>query len=706
MAGKRDLRRLFEPRSVAMIGASEKSLFSHLAAQCLAAVRFEGPVFAVNPGANNAHGFPGFTSCKAIGQLIDAAYVAVPARFVIEAVEEAAEAGIRNFVVVSSGFGEVGGGAAEAQAALGRFCALKGINMLGPNGLGYFNLLDRTALGALTVSELPDPGAIAIVSASGAVASQMLRFCKRQAVGVSHAIALGNEADVSSADILSYLVDHPRVRAIAMFQEAVKDPEGLAIAAAAARNGTKPIVVLKAGSSERAGAVAAAHTGALVGDDSKFNAFCDKFGLLRVRNLEDLIVTAATIAETGPLTRPGVGFVSTSGGACEIIADIADECGLDVPEFSPPVHAVLLEKISAGGMGQSVNNPLDLTGAVARDPSLWESVMDQVIGDPRIGVAVAHMDPPSQWGSSPVTASVFRHIACTMRRNGKQALMMATYAAAMEESDHAFKIDAGVGFILPSIATGIPALVNAARWTENLSRGEVNWSIEPPTRLSEQDRPKGEFATLRFLEQWQVPTIPQTLCLTAQEAQRAAERIDGPVAMKIAAPEILHKTDVGGVLLNVQGVEAIEHGFSTIMQAVRGAVPGVHPEGVLISPMRGRGIELLVAVTHDVDWGYALTLGFGGTLVEVLSDSTVLLLPAGHVDIVRHLSRLRGARLFAGVRGDAAIDVEELARVIHRISDAAVGLGPSLDTLEINPLLVTSESIEALDALIIWKQPA
>lgn len=458
-----DLRGLFAPRSIAIIGASDRNVFSALAASCLKAVDYQGQVFGVNREGKVAHGYPGYTSCVAIGQPVDCAYIGVPSAAVIPAIAEAAQAGIRNFVVVSGGFAETGAAGLEAQAELQALARREGLNILGPNCLGYFNLVARTSVGALTATDLPRPGSVALISASGAMASQVLRFCERQGIGISHAIATGNEAVLGAAEILAYLVEDPDVRAIGLFLEEIRNPDLFAQAAEAARRARKPIVVLKVGASPCAAKVASAHTGAVTGDDAAFDALCDRLAMIRVRGFEELAVTAALIAATGPLSGKGAAFISMSGGACELVADLAGAAGLDLPDFSPATRAKLEALIAAGGLAQ-VHNPLDLTGAVARDTATWGKILDAIAED-GFGAIIAQTEQPSEWERTPTIEAVMADIATGLRRHAPRALMMGTIGVPLKDYDRDFLRDAGGGLIVPGASVGVPALANALRWS-------------------------------------------------------------------------------------------------------------------------------------------------------------------------------------------------------------------------------------------------
>jgi acyl-CoA synthetase (NDP forming) len=465
---KRDLTGLLNPRSIAVIGASERNVFSVMLASNLRAVGYQGKVFAVNREAKPAHGFPGYKSCAEIGEPVDAAYVGLPSASVIPAIEDAAACGIRNFVVVAGGFAETGEAGAEAQQALRAVADRLGLNILGPNCLGHINFSDSSAVGALTVEASCPVGGLALVSASGALVSQMVRFAERQNIGLSHVIASGNEAVVGAGELIEHLVGDPKVKAIGLFLEEIRNPEAFVAAAKAARAAKKAIVVVKVGQSEIAKTVAKAHTGAHTGDDAAFDALCEEHALVRVDTLEDLVITGALLAERGVLPAKGAAFISMSGGACELVADAAAREGLELPAFAPAVYERLHELVAGGGLA-SVNNPLDLTGAVARNTELWEDIYDTIAEDERIGVIVALTDQPSQWERTETIEKVFASIARAQAKHGKRSLFVNSFTSFFSDYDRQFQEDAQLGLIMPSIGSGVTAIAKALWWARKVA---------------------------------------------------------------------------------------------------------------------------------------------------------------------------------------------------------------------------------------------
>lgn len=690
------LHQLIAPKSVVLVGASERNHFAVLAMNAIDKVGFEGELYLVNRKGAAAFGRPAATSCREIGEDIDTAYLCLPAEAALAAAEDAIEAGIRNLVIVSAGFAEIGGQGAELEQQLKQLCAPSGTRVLGPNCLGFRNHLAKVALGSIPFPEQRVPGTIAVVSVSGSLATQAIRYGVQQGIGITHTIATGNEMNISIADLVDYLVDIPEVRAIALFIESIRDPEQFARAAQRAHAARKPIVAIKAGASETTAAIASAHTGAAVGDDRVFDTVCDRLAIVRVKTIEELINTAATLAATGPIERPGAAFISISGGVCEIASDCADDLGVSFPQFSAETRGKLAGRISE--LGQMLN-PMDLTGIAIREESMWQTIPEVVARDPQIGLTLLNWDVP-QFAEPPM-ANTLRIIGECIASSSEQMLMIDNLARPVNDHGLAYMQQYGMAYTLPGLAEGLSAVGKLAWWSERVKRDfqPLDFSQASPPKV----KPENEKRALEHLAAHNVPVIPQLLAQSAEEAATHAQSIGGPVALKVLSPDITHKTEAGGVKLDAQGGVAAARAYDAIMKSVRSHSPHAHIAGVLIAPMRSGGLELLVGVARDPVWGPVLAVGLGGVWTEALGDTALCLLPASPDQIVRALQTLRAASLFDGYRGSEPVDIAELSAIIARIGDAALALGPELAALEVNPLHVRGNHIEALDALAVWK---
>jgi acetate---CoA ligase (ADP-forming) len=694
------LDQLFRPRSIALIGGSDRNPYSHLMHQNLTGLNYSGSVYVVNKRGAPAHGYAAVSSCKAIEEQVDAAILLVPVEATMDVVEDAVEAKIRNLVIISSGFEEVGAEGRLRQQKLAAFCREHGVNVLGPNALGYRNMVDGVALGCIPYAPQPMKGSVAVISASGSVAFYAAQCGIQQGLGLSHLIATGNEMNVNTADIIDYLLDDPRVKGFVLFIESIRDTDRFAQVAERARLLHKPLVALKVGATPATAAVAAAHTGALVGDDKIFDAACEKFAIVRVKSIEECIAVAGTITAVGVIDPPGVGAISISGGMCEIFSDLAPANQVPLPEFAAETQAALRAVVSS--LGQTLN-PIDLTGAAVREVSLWQSVSQIVSSDPNIGLTVINLEIPAS--ATPLMPDALAYMGAAVTSCRTPVLLMSNIDIPVNEFGRAFLDKHGVAFAAPGMGLGAIAVGKLLWWSKRVARpGATAPAPSSSPRLG--PLPHSEREVLKHLADFGVPVVPAVVARSAEEAIKAAAGWDDPSVLKILSPDIAHKTDIGGVKLNVQGEAAIRAAYDSILQAVRSKSPQARIEGVTVSPFRAAGLELLVGITRDPQWGPALAVGLGGIFVEALRDSSLRMLPASREDIIEALQELRGARLFHGFRGAPPVDLARVAEAIAAIGAAALALGPTLATLEVNPLLVRGDSVEALDALAVYHAEA
>jgi acetate---CoA ligase (ADP-forming) len=695
------LASLFRPRSVALVGAADKSAFSQLAYGNLVRFGLGERTYLVNRRGAQTHGRPTFTSCAEIGQPVDVAYLMVPQAGMLGALDDAAAAGIRNAVVLSSGYGEAGEAGRAAQAELvGRARSL-GMVLLGPNHLGFANLVDGTPV--CSVPGLPrSAGPVALLSQSGASSSAMLDFAAMVNVGLSYLVTLGNEAMITAGHVVDFLVDDPNTRAFAIFMETVREPEVFRRAALRAAEAGKALVVLKAGSSALSARTAAAHTGALVGDDRVIGAVFADLGIIRVDSIEDMLITAGAAAALGRLDRSGIGIVSISGGACDIVADRAEDLGAPLPELAVATRDALSQIMPEYG---TVQNPLDVTGAAIIDPTIFTRSIEAITSDPSVGVVGVINGLPWQDTGQPYPAQMFvQAIGAGMAAAACPTVYINQVMQPITDYTRQVMDAGGVRYAIPGLRQAMVALRNVGWWSD-VTRAPR--SVTPAAALAvpaAQTRhgPWSEDAARRMLAEAGVPVAPARLVTSEQDAVKAAADFGGPLALKISSADILHKTDIGAVRLNVDaGQTAVREAYRAVTAAAA-AVPGARAEGVLIGPMRGGGTELLVGVVRDPQWGPVLAIALGGVLVEIVDESVLTPLPVTPARARAVLECWRGAALLRGARGAPAADLDAVAAVVARIGDLAVALGDDLESLEVNPLRVDSTGVEALDAVVTW----
>lgn len=693
--------RLLEPTSIAICGASDRSRWSTTIYENLRTGGFTGPIALVNQRGGTVHGQQAVRSCAAIGAPVDLGIVMVPRDAVLRACEDLAEAGASAVMILTSGFAETGVEGAGIQASLADLANARDMTLLGPNSLGFINHAAGITAWATPVRPAHVRKGVAIVSQSGATALFLSQFAEELDIGLSHVIATGNEVDLDSTAFIDYLLDHSDVRAIAFFCEAVRNPKGFIACVKKALAIGKPIVVLKVGRSDITAKSAASHTGALVGDDRVFDGICRQYGVIRVESIEDLIVAADLAAFTGVLRPGGLAVLSNSGGICEIAADKAHLHGLTLPPLSDATIGSLREMLPSYG---TPHNPLDLTGGI--DPAQTAAIVG-LLGrqDDVAAVLCPYYRVPN--GPAEVNerlSDLHRGLANGLNDAPVPGLLIS-YATTHVTS---FARDRAASESLPYRACGLDralsALAHIARWSERQRRGLTQAApvnVEP----AGAERPQSEYEVLSYLKARGVPVVPMTLATTADHAVLAAESA-GAVAVKVASPDIPHKSDIGGVKLNVRGADAVRAAFDAVTGAARTHRPEARIDGALVCPMRNGGIEMFVGIRRDEQWGLVLALGLGGIWVEVLEDIALRVLPVDVVEVRAMLSELRARSVLDGVRGATAADRDALAEAVVAICGVALAAGPALRTIEINPLRVAGSTIEALDGLIEWGEPA
>lgn len=534
-----------------------------------------------------------------------------------------------------------------------------------------------------------------MISQSGATGAFITALAQQQEIGLSHLISTGNEADLDGAAFVDHLLDDERVRAVAMFIELIRDPYRFAAAAQKAHAAGKPVVALKIGLSDVTARSARAHTGSLVGDDRVFEGACRQFGVVRVNSIEDLLFTADVITRTGVMGKKGVGLVSVSGGACEIAADRLQSEGVPLPPLHTDTERALLDVLPSFG---TPHNPLDITGGAVLEPELFERALMIMGGEPAFSALVCLFDVPGvEAQASAFQIAGLRHISLGLKQQPLPALMISHTLRPATETTRRIVSELGLPYCSAGIFHGLAALGRAWWWSEQQRREPATWS--PPAEVTGPDPwPETERQVLDHLARHGVPVIPASLATDEASAVDAARRIGGSVVLKIASADVQHKSDIGGVALNVSGDDAVAAAFRRVMAA---APQGARVDGVVVSPMRLHGLELFVGCTRDPQWGPVLAVGLGGIFVEVLHDVSLRILPVTPAEVRRMLGELKGTRMLQGQRGIPAADLDAVAETVARIGDAALALGPSLHALDINPLWVRGSQVEALDALAV-----
>ena len=719
------LREFFAPRSIAVVGASDTSGWARFVAASAAATRFAGPLIPVHPRHRSVFGRPAVRSLRDLAEPVDLAFILAPTEVVESVLDDAAAAGVRGAIVLASGYRETGDAGRALEAALvARACA-HGITVLGPNCLGFLNAHARTAPFALTIPPPLLAGPVGIALQSGALASVVLGFARSRAIGVSTLTTLGNEAMIAATDVLEYLIDDANTRVICLFLEEISDPARFALAAQRADQAGKPIVALKVGSSPAGRQAALAHTGSVAGDDAVVDAALRQLNVIRVHSIEDLLCTAALLGyDRWPRGRR-MGVLTASGGSCDIVADRASAQGIDIPQFAPQTAAQIAPHLPPFA---AVRNPLDVTGyflANQRTTALIaiDRALDAAVADPGLdfvlfaGITLPDARPPDETAASLLE----ERIAWLGKRIASAPIpVIPVGGTCVDVTGYGRDLLTRHGIhLLGGLDLGIRALGNALRWLEGRRPGSTP-GLRPtgrhiPARPASacpasagpasagRRRPAGPWSEADardLLAGFGIPVVPGELVGSADAAAAAARRLGYPVALKICSAQITHKSDIGGVALQLNTDAEVRAGYQRV-RAAGERVDGAGLDGVLVTAMRTGGVELLAGVTVDPTFGQVLAVGLGGIWVEVLNDTSLRVLPVDEAEVLRMLGELRGLPLLRGARGTRPADLDALARVITLLGDAAASLGGAFRELEVNPLWVNGDQIEAIDVLVV-----
>jgi acyl-CoA synthetase (NDP forming) len=713
------VRQLFNPGSIALIGATDKSRWSWSIFANLQLHGFTGPVYLVNPRGIPVHGQRSYARVADLPTAVDLAFVMVPTSAVLSVLGQVADHGIPSVVLLTSGFAEVGDEGAELERQVTALAHRRGLTILGPNGNGYINAAAGITPYGLPIDSPLRSGPVGVVLQSGALASSVLTFAQSRNVGISLLVSMGNESMVSMTDVMRYLIDDDATRVVALFIESVRRPrEFLALAREALVKG-KPIVAIKVGRSRAGARVAKAHTGSLVGDDAVVDAVFRQNGVIRVDSLEDLIITAGLLAASGPLPGARFGFITASGGASEIIADRADDEGIEIPQFAPETVDRLRQVVPPFAATQ---NPVDVTGYVLINRDLMRNALTAVHDDPSLDALVLVSDLPRTAPPDPaLVIDGYRQSSEVLRRSTKPVIVMANTLTDITAFGRDVASQTGYPSVLGGIHHGLTALGRAVWWSglHRAALHRVAMAVPPGLALpgvrgSPPSAGGGsialpdqlgsswpEYRAAKLLAAHGIPVVPSALVTGPQQAADAAEAIGYPVVVKLAADGIEHKSDIGGVKVGLGTAGEVLAAYCDVVSA--GLRAGADVQGALVQPHRSGGIELLIGVVTDPAWGQVLAVGLGGVWVEILRDTALSVLPVDRSQILQSLKSLRGARLFDGPRGTEKADLDAVADAIASVAVLAQRLGGRLDTLEINPLLVKGSQVEALDALITWR---
>jgi acetate---CoA ligase (ADP-forming) len=684
---------LLAPRSIAVLGASSDP--TRIGGRPIAYMRtqgFAGALYPVNPNRAEIQGLKAYQSVADLPETPDVAIVAVPAELAAPAIEDLAKRGVKGVIMFTAGFAEMDDEGAVKQTQMVASARAAGMRILGPNCLGVFDA--RRSYYATFSSSFdsgwPVLGRIGIASQSGAYGTHLYTIARNRGIGASLCVMTGNEADVTVGECIGWLAENPDVDVIAVYAEGIREAPGLIAALETARAAKKPIVMQKVGRSELGGEAAKSHTASIAGDDAVTEAVMREFGVFRARNSEEMLDIAHTATRKIYPVKNTLGVITVSGGAGVLISDVAENLGLAMPEM--PMEAQ--QKLRALVPFCAPRNPVDATAQVSNDVTLVKTFTETMVRDG--GYA-------SVLGFFSMTASARRWPAMRDQLNAVKSenpdrLYVLSVIVSAERRD---ELEADGWVVHEDPTRAVTAIDAMGRFGAAFAaRAADPAPAVPPVMLPAATLSEAE--AKRLLAKAGIQSAPEVACSTADEAVAAAQRFGFPVVMKILSPDIMHKSEIGGVLLDVSDPDAVRSGFPVLLERARTAAPNARIEGVLVAKQLKGGVECILGIHRDPVFGPMAMFGLGGIFVEVLKDVVFHRCPFGADTAEAMIRSIKGAPLLLGARGRKKADVTALAVMLSRLSTFAVAAGDRLQSIDLNPVFAMpeGEGAFAVDAVI------
>jgi 4-hydroxybutyryl-CoA synthetase (ADP-forming) len=659
------------PRSIAVIGASEKpgvgkAIFSNIMNG------YKGKIYPITPSNPTVFGLKAYKSVLDVKEEIDLAVVATPNKIVPAVMEEVGKKKIRGAIIVSAGFKEADEHGARLEREIASIGKKYGIRIIGPNCLGIMSLSQHNMMNATFLKITPDYGSIALVSQSGAICAATVEDAMAQGIGFSKVISMGNKVDMDENDILELLSEDPETKVIVMYLEDIHDGRRfMEISKKITVNSKKPIIVLKAGRTPEGAKAAMSHTGALMGSDEIYDSLFTQSGVIRVDTMQDLFdLSTAFSKQPVPPANGGVVIVSNAGGPAIISTDACSKYGLKMADISSSMEAIAKVIPSHG----SARNPVDIVGDA--DFNRFEKVLIEVLSNQNVGSVVTMCTPSATLDYNELARTIVK----TSKDTGKT--MLAALMGLAEGTENKKILSEG----------GIPHFMYAepAIKTLNAMYGYRNWVVSPRgvSRQFKVDKEKVlEEEGYGVLTSYGFSTPKSILGTTEEECAKAANQIGYPVVMKIASPDIIHKSDAGGVKVGIKSEKELRLAFKEIMNSAKAYKAEARIKGVLVQEMITSAKEIILGAKQDQLFGPLVMVGLGGIYVEVLKDVVFRLAPIDEQEADKMVDSIKAIKLLKGIRGEAPSDLAAVVDSLQRLSQLITDF-PEIEEFDINPLLV------------------
>ena len=697
----KDLKGLFNPRGVAVIGASsQEGKLGYIVTDNLKTCGYQGEIYPINIKADGEIlGLQAYKSVLDIpGDECDLAVVAIPSRFANASLEECGQKGIKNVIVLTAGFKEVGGEGAKLEEELIEIAKKYDMNVQGPNCLGSLDA--HTPLNASFAQIMPEPGNIAFVSQSGAMTVAIIDWSVLEGIGFSKVVSLGNKADVSEIDVIEELADDDKTDVILCYLEGISEGERF-LRVMKEVTQKKPVVILKSGSSQAGAKAVSSHTGALAGNDFAFDAAFENCGVMRAKSMQDLFDYGIAFARSELPKGRKIAVITNAGGGGVLTADKIENIGLELADLTEETMGKLREVIPDEG---SVHNPIDVLGDAS--PEAYEKTLEIVLAEDYIDSAIIMACPTASYKAKEVGEAIVE----AKNKFDKPILVVNMGGPSFLEENKVLRENSIPTFVFPE--TAVSALKAMEDFSEIKAKDKTSVvdnipgiDKETATKIINNAKETGKDALIgseayQVAEAYGIAAAPIVLATSKEEAGAAAEEMQYPVVLKIASDKILHKTDIGGVQVNINSKEEVEKTYEEIMARAKEAHPDVVPDGVEVQKMMPKGQEVLVGMLRDVQFGPIIGFGMGGIYVNLINDVNFKL-GSGMTDqdIENQINSTKVSKLLEGYRGDAPCDIDAVKDTLKRVTRLTLDF-PEIQELDINPVFVYEEGSSALDIKI------
>ncbi len=702
---KSDLTSLLSPQSVALIGASESSAWSSALVQNLTELGYQGKLYPVNPKREKVFGIKCYPSVIDIPGPVDVFVIAISRDFILPVLQECARKEIRSGVIISAGFAEASDEGKAIQRQIVDIASNAKIRICGPNSFGVANLHQGVSLISSSEIRYLKPGGVSLLFQSGGLLNAALLAAWDRSWGIGYAISCGNEAVLSIADYADYLIRDENTRVLGILTEGFRDSQKFLRVAKLAAERNKPIVVLKLGRSEKGKHAAQAHTGTLVGADAVYDAVFRQYGLIRVGDLDDFIDTVELFSKRKKLHGQRVGVIVPSGAECGLVADTADEAGIELAELSPKT----VEKLSnAQSSYLSVRNPLNAPERYVRRGEVFREWIQTLVDDENLDIVGLRLPLPRRRADDDVIAR-FTDLAAIAERTEKLIVLFSRASISLPEYWRKLLAEHNIPFLLEYRRgfKALKALVDYERFVNKDHTLDEKVRVEIDRhRITQLLTVSGAALTERLgkkiLSKYGIPTTREGLAQTEEDTLRLAQEFSYPVVLKVESAEITHKTEAGGVKLNIQNETELRRAYREILANAVQYNAQAKVNGVIVQEMIQGGKEVIVGMTRDPQFGPVVVVGLGGIFVEVIQDVAMRIAPLTMSDAREMLGELKGYRILQGVRGEPESDIDALAEVLCRFSRLSMDVVEKVAEIDINPLRVfeKGKGVLALDCMM------